>query len=164
MPKITKNRFKKYFLFFHDFLESSSKSYATLLIDSGAARSTVPSTLGLQNIRRLENGITLEYANGERGETIVNEGSIILNGHELRALVSPDLRDGLLSTSQLDREFNATTVQSDGRSISFVPDQCQEQILRMLFEEMSPENVIADGEMNEDGLYEIKVTRDSTSY
>ena len=31
----------------------------------------------------------------------------------------------------------------------------------MLFEEMCPENVIADGEMNEDGLYEIKVTRDS---
>ena len=31
----------------------------------------------------------------------------------------------------------------------------------MLFEEMSPENVIADGEMNEYGLYEVKVTRDS---
>lgn len=66
-------------------------------------------------------------------------------------MISPDLRDGLLSTSQLDRELNATTVQSYSRSISFVPDQRQEQILQMLFEAMSPENVIADGEMNENG-------------
>ena len=92
-------------LFYHDCLETTSKTNATLLIDSGAARSTVPSTLGLRNIQRLDNGITLEYANGEKGDTIVSEGSLFLNGHELRALVSPDLRDGLLSTSQLDREL-----------------------------------------------------------
>ena len=143
-------------------MESTSKTNSTLVIDSGAARSTVPSTLGLHNVRRLDNSITLEYANGEKGDIINKEGSLFLNGHELKALVSPDLRDGLLSTSQLDRELNATTVQSYGRSISFVPDQRQEQILQMLLDEMSPENVIADGEINEDGLYEIKVTRDST--
>ena len=150
-------------LFYHDCFETTSKTNATLSIDSGAARSTVPSTLGLQNIQRLDSGITLEYSNGEKGDTIVREGSLFLNGHELRAWVSPDLRDGLLSTSQLDRGLNATTVQSYGRSISFVPDQRQEQILQMLFEEMSPENVIANGEMNEDGLYEVKVSRDSAS-
>ena len=123
-----------------------------MLIDSGAARSTVPSTLGLQNIRRLGSAITLEYANGEKGDTIVKEGSLFLNGHELRALVSPDLRDGLLSTSQLDRELNATTVHSYSRSISFVPDQRQEQILRMPFEEMSP-----DSECTPQGWYSYRL-------
>ena len=31
----------------------------------------------------------------------------------------------------------------------------------MLFDEMNPDNVIADAELNSDGLYEVKVSRDS---
>ena len=132
---------------------------AALLVDSGAARNTLPSTSGLTNAHHLDNDIKLEFANGDKGSTIVKEGSSFLNGRELRALVSPDLCDGLLSTSQLDKELNATTVQTDGRSIPFVPDQRQEQILQMLFDEMNPDNVIADAELNADGLCEVKVSR-----
>ena len=113
-------------LFYHDWVDSTYKVNATLLVDSGAARTTVPSTLGLRNVQYLANDLNLEYANGEKGNAIVQEGSLLLNGRELRASVSPDLRDGLLSTSQLDKEFNAATIQSDGKSISFVPDQRQE--------------------------------------
>ena len=73
-------------------------------------RTTVPSALGLKNVRRLGGEMKLEYANGDRGSSIVNEGSLFLNGRELRALVSPDLSDGLLSTSQLDKELSAATI------------------------------------------------------
>ena len=134
----------------------------TLLVDSGATRTTVPSTLGLQNVQHLANCINLEFANGEKGNIIVQESSLVLKGRELRALVSPDLRDGLLSASQLDKEFNAATIQSDGKSISFVPDQRQEQLLHMLLEVMDPKNIIAEAELNDDGLYEVMVSRNST--
>ena len=130
-------------------------------MDSGAARTTLPSTSGLSNIQRLDNGIKLEYANGDKGSTVAEEGTLLLNGRELRALVSDDLHDGLLSTGQMDKELNAATIQTDGRSISFVPDERQEQILDMLFREMNPNNIIAEAELNDDGLYEVKVSRDS---
>ena len=32
----------------------------------------------------------------------------------------------------------------------------------MLFDEMNPDNVIVDAELNADGLYEVKVSRDFT--
>ena len=99
---------------------------AVLLIDSGAATTTVPSTLGLTNIKRLERHMNLKYADDNKGSPIIDEGSLLLNGRELRALVSPDLHDGLISTGQLDKDFNATTVQLDGRSISFIPDERQQ--------------------------------------
>ena len=80
---------------------------AALLVDSGAARTTLPSTSGLTNVQLLDNDIKLEFAYGDKGSTIVKEGSWFLNvnGRELRALVSADLSDGLLSTSQMDREL-----------------------------------------------------------
>ena len=31
-----------------------------------------------------------------------------------------------------------------------------------MFYEMNPDNIIADAELNADGLYEVKVSRDST--
>ena len=34
------------------------------------------------------------------------------------------------------------------------------QILEILFNEMNPDNVIADAELNDDGLYEVQVTKD----
>ena len=132
------------------------------MIDSGAACSTVPSTFGLSNVKKLCKPMNLEYADGKKGTPIKHEGSLLLNGRELRTLVSPDLHDGLISTSQLDRDFNATTVQSDGRSISFVPDERQQQILHMLFEDMDPDSVLAEAELNEDGLYEVQLSRDSS--
>ena len=110
-------------LYYHEYSDDVPiKANAVLLIDSGAATTTVPSTLGLTNIKRLERNMSLEYADGNKGSPIVNEGSLLLNGRELRALVSPDSRDGLISTGQLDKEFNATTVQSCGRSILFIPN------------------------------------------
>ena len=101
----------------------------------------------------MSNGI----ANGEKGSSIVKEETLLLNGRELRAIVSDDLVDGLLSTSQMDRELNAATIQSDGKSISFVPNERQEQILSMLFNEMDKDSVIAEAELNDDGLYEVQV-------
>jgi hypothetical protein len=150
-------------LYHHDSVEdvASFKTNSVLLIDSGAARTTVPSTHGLTKISKLRKQMNLEYADGNKGSAIKHEGSLLLNGHELRALVSPDLHDGLISTSQLDRDLNATTVQTDGKSISFIPDERQQQILHMLFEDMDPDNVLAEAELNENGLYEVKLSRDS---
>ena len=150
-------------LYHHEYSEDVPvKMNSVLLIDSGAATTTVPSTLGLTNIKRLERHMNLEYADGNKGSPIVDEGSLLLNGRELRALISPDLHDGLISTGQLDKEFNATTVQSCGRSISFIPDECQQQVLNMLFEEMDPNNVLAEAELNEDELYQVQLSRDSS--
>ena len=87
----------------------------------------------------------------------MKEETLLLNGRELRALVSDDLVDGLHSTSQIDRELYAATIQSDGKSISFVPNERQEQILSMLFNEMDKDSVIAEAELNDDGLYEVQV-------
>ena len=147
---------------FHGVDEPTYKAKSVLTLDSGAARTTSPSTSGLSNVQRLDNEINLEYANGEKGSTIVKEGSLLLNGRELRALVSNDLIDGLLSTSQIDRELHATTIQTEGKSISFVPSELQEQILSMLFNEMDEDKVIAEAELNDDGLYEVQVSRNST--
>ena len=135
---------------------------SALLVDSGAARTTLPTTTGLSDIQQVDNGIKLEFANGDKGSTIAEEGTLLLHGRELRALVSSDLHDGLLSTGQMDRELHAATIQTDGKSISFVPDERQEQILDMLFREMKPSNIIAEAELNEDGLYEVIVSRNST--
>ena len=66
--------------------------------------------------------------------------------------MSNDLIDGLLSTSQMDRELHAATIQTEGKSISFVPSELQEQILSMLFNEMDQDNMIAKAELNDDGL------------
>ena len=137
------------------------KEFDSFLIDSGAAYSTVPSADSLSKVQRLKRILNLEYADGSKGTQIDHQGSLFLNGHELRTLVSPDLKEGLLSTSQMDRELKATTVQTDGRSITFVPDARQEQVLDMLLEEMKPENVVADASLNEDGLYEVRYTRDN---
>ena len=81
---------------------------------------TLPSTSGLTNVRGLKKEINLEYANGDKGSTIIEEGTLLLNGKELRALVSEDLSDGLLSTGQMDKELHAATIQTDGKSISFL--------------------------------------------
>ena len=56
----------------------------------------------------------------------------------------------------MDKELNATTVQTDGRSITFVPNECQEQVLNLLLEEMDPANVIADAKLNKDGAHHIE--------
>ena len=45
---------------------------------------------------------------------------------------------------------------------SFVPSERQEQILNMLFNEMDQDDVIAEAELNDDGLYEVQVSRNST--
>ena len=84
-----------------------------------------------------------------------------MNGRKLRALVSDDLVDGLLSTSQMDRKLHAATIQSDGKSISFVPNERQDQILSMLFNDMDKDNVIAEAKLNDDGLYEVQVSKKS---
>ena len=67
-----------------------------------------------------------------------------------------------MSTSQLDTEFDATTIQSNGKSISFVPNERQEQLLSLVFDSMSAENVIAEATLNSDGLYQVKMARDTT--
>ena len=130
-------------------------------MDSGAARTTLPTTTGLLNVQHIDNGIKLEFADGDKGSTTAEEGTLLLNGRELRALVSDDLIDGLLSTSQMDRELHAATIQSNGKSISFVPNERQEQILSMLFNEMDKDNVIAEAELNDYGLYEVQVSKNS---
>ena len=122
-------------------------------------RTILPS--GLSNVHQLDQKIHLEYANGEKGSSIVKEGTLLLNGKKLQALVSDDLVEGLLSTSQLDRELNAATVQSEGKSVSFIPNERQQQILSMLFNEMDKDDVIAEAELNEDGLYEVQVSKQS---
>ena len=105
-------------LSFCDDHESTFKAKAALLVDSRAARTTPPTTSGLINVQALDNDIKLEYANGDKGSTIIEEGTLLLNGKELRALVSEDLSDGLLSTSQMDKELHAATIQTDSKSIS----------------------------------------------
>jgi len=134
--------------------------YDKFLIDSGAAYSTTPNADGLSNLQRLRKMLNLEYADGSIGARIACEGTLSLNGHEIKALVSPDLKEGLLSTPQMDKELNATTIQTDGRSITFVPDERQEQVLDILLEEMNPLNIVADAKLNDDGLYEVKYKRD----
>ena len=141
---------------------TKNEDFDTFLIDSGAACSTIPNADSLTKIQRLRKILNLEYADGSTGTQIDRQGSLFLNGHELRTLVSPDLKEGLLSTSQMDKELNATTVQTDGRSITFVPNERQEQVLNLLLEEMDPANVIADAKLNKDGLYEVKFKRDKT--
>ena len=76
--------------------------------------------------------------------------------------MSEDLSDGLLSTGQIDKELHAATIQMGGKSIPFIPDEQQEQILQILFNEMNPDNVIAKAELNADGLHEVKISRDSS--
>ena len=141
-------------------LAVKSGGYDSFLIDSGAAYSTTPSADGLSDLQRLKKILNLEYADGSIGTRIESEGTLFLNGHEVRALVSPDLKEGLLSTPQMDKELNATTVQTDGRSITFIPDERQEQVLDILLKEMNPDNVVADAKLNDDGLYEVKYKRD----
>ena len=149
-------------LFFHGMQqEATVKANSVIIVDSGAARTTLPTTSGLSNVHRVEHEINLEYANGEKGSSIVKEGTLLLNGKKLQALVSDDLVEGLLSTSQLDRELNAATVQSEGKSVSFIPNERQQQILSMLFNEMDKDDVIAEAELNEDGLYEVQVSKQS---
>ena len=80
----------------HDRPEDVSfvKTNAVLLIDSGAARTTVPSSIGLSNVQRLARPMNLEFADGNKGSPIEHEGTLYLNGRELSALVSSDLHDG----------------------------------------------------------------------
>ena len=63
------------------------------MIDSGAAYSTTPSADGLTNLQRLKKILNLEYADGSTGAQIDCEGTLSLNGHEVSALVSPDLKE-----------------------------------------------------------------------
>ena len=35
-------------------------------------------------------------------------------------------------------------------------------MLRMLLDDMDPKNIIAEAELNDDGLYEVMISRDST--
>ena len=49
---------------------SSVKTNAVLLIDSGAARTTVPSSIGLSHVRRLARPMNLEFADGNKGSAI----------------------------------------------------------------------------------------------
>ena len=139
---------------------TKNEDFDTFLIDSGAACSTIPNADSLTKIQRLRKDLKSGITDGSTGTQIDRQGSLFLNGHELRTLVSPDLKEGLLSTSQMDKELNATTVQTDGRSITFVPNERQEQVLNLLLEEMDPANVIADAKLNKDGLYEVKFKRD----
>ena len=67
-------------LYFHGNYESTCKVKAALLLDSDAARTTLPSTSGLTNVQLLDNDIKLEFAIGDKGSTIVEEGSLFLNG------------------------------------------------------------------------------------
>ena len=153
-------------LYYHDDLGNEepnqvAKTNAVLLIDSGAAQTTVPSTVGLSNVKQLCNPMSLEYANGDKGTPIDSEGTLVLNGRQIRALVSPDLHDGLISTSQLDIELNATTVQMNGKSISFVPNDSQRKMLRELVENMDSSDVLAEANLNDDGLYEVTMSNTS---
>ena len=82
--------------------EESVAAKSVLIVDSGAAFSTVPSSDHLVDVEDLERSIHLEYADGTKGTRIIQKGSLLLNGKQVRALISPDLQDCLLSTSQLD--------------------------------------------------------------
>ena len=68
-------------------LAVKNDGYDSYLIDSGASYSTTPSADGLSDLQRLKKMLNLEYADGSIGAKIECEGTLSLNGHEIRALV-----------------------------------------------------------------------------
>ena len=72
---------------------------SVILVDSGAAFTSVNESIQLQN-RKNSRGTRLEYADGSVGTEIKMKGNVVLNGHKVPAYVSPDLNQNLLSTPQ----------------------------------------------------------------
>ena len=66
--------------------------------------------------------------------------------------MSEDVNEGLLSTSQLDRELGCATLQYDSSSTSFVPTVYQRGLLRKVLNSIPENNRIVDAELK-DGLY-----------
>ena len=70
-----------------------------MLVDSGAAYTSVNESMKLKNLRKVSN-TRLEYADGSVGAEIKTKGDMILNEHNIPAYMSPDLSQNLLSTDQ----------------------------------------------------------------
>ena len=51
-------------LYYHDIYDSTYKVKSALLVDSGAARTTLSTTTDLSNVQHVDNDIKLEFANG----------------------------------------------------------------------------------------------------
>ena len=106
----------------------------------------------LQNRKNIR-GTRLEYADGSVGTEIKMKGNVVLNGHKVPAYVSPDLNQNLLSTPQIDKYLGGATIQYSSRSVTFIPDENQKQMLNEICGSVGNKNMIMDAKLNSDGLY-----------
>ena len=124
---------------------------SVMIVDSGASDSTVPTKRNLSDVQQID-GPLITFANGDVGRRITQKGLMCLNGYKIPAYVSDDVNEGLLSTSQLDRELGCATLQYDSSSTSFVPTAYQRGLLRKVLSSIPEKNRIVDAELK-DGLY-----------
>ena len=64
---------------------------SVILVDSGAAFTSVNESIQLQNRKNIR-GTRLEYADGSVGTEIKTKGNVVLNGHKVPAYVSQTLK------------------------------------------------------------------------
>ena len=119
-----------------------------MIVDSEASDSTVPVKTNLSDLQQVD-GPLITFANGDVGGRITHKGLMCLNGHKIPAHVSDDVTEGLLSTSQLDRELGCATLQYDSSSTSFVPTVYHRALLRKVLNSIPEKNMNVEAELKD---------------